>query len=122
MSLPRFLLFDYCYSLLHNEGPATQQPDAADFPTQFECALYAKLDEPGSFDAEQWQFYLREFDPHCADCNLRRRRRPRSNAQQTATESTEIDHGDCAELDRKNNLCVFRSSCSLTSLNKFVVI
>lgn len=100
MSLPRFLLFDYCYSLLHNEGSTAQQPVAADFPAQFECALYAELGEPGSFDAERWQFYLRQFDPYCADCNLWWRR-SRSDAQQTATESTKTHHGDCAEFDCK---------------------
>lgn len=102
MSLPRFLLFDYCYSVLCNEGiPSAQQPDPAHFPAQFKCALYAELDKSGAFDGEQWQFYLRQFDPHCADCNLRQSGRT-ADAQQTATESTPIHYGDCAKLDRKN--------------------
>lgn len=116
MSLPRFLLFDYCFSLLCNEGLTAQQSYPADFPAQFECALYAELDESGAFNGKfDWQYYLRQFDPHCADCNLRRSGRT-ADAQQAATESTKTDHGDCAELDCKKFFSLRTTVCDFRLL------
>lgn len=101
MSLARYLLFEYCYHLLCNESLNAQQSISANFPVEFKCAISKSDSEFSPFNIEQWKFYLYQFDPYCALCNLWKQSST-NNLQQIASESTvTFNNGDCAEFNCK---------------------
>ena len=114
MSLSRFLLFENCFSLLHNnESGNTQQqfPIPANFPIELKCAcLHTELDKFSTFNSEQWQFYLHQFDPYCTYCNLWKQSR---NVQQITSKSTTINNGDRNEFICKTRFLLFKKKPNL---------